>query len=73
MELYALLEESSDIIVLPEVEPVFRATSLYGALCKMYSKSGDDAALLEVWKKCVGSSHASTCVRFCLQLKSQTC
>jgi len=60
-DLYALLEES-DIIVLPEVEPVFRATSLCSALCKMYSKRGDDAALLEVWSKCAGSSprlHAS--------------
>ena len=34
-------------------------TSLYSALCKKYSKRGDDAALLEVWSKCVDSSHAS--------------
>ena len=54
-DLFALLEES-DIVVLAEVEPVFRATSLYSALCKMYSKRGDDAALLEVWSKCAGSS-----------------
>ena len=57
-DLYALLEES-DIVILPEVEPVFRATSLYNALCKMYSKRGDDAALLEVWPTCADSSHAS--------------
>ena len=37
----------------PEVEPVFCATSLYGTLCKMYSKCGDNTALLEVWSKCI--------------------
>ncbi|KAI9438733.1 hypothetical protein H4582DRAFT_2057353 [Lactarius indigo] len=51
-DLYALLDES-DLVVLPEVEPVFRATGQYSALCKMYSKRGDDAALLEVWSKLV--------------------
>ncbi|KAH9962835.1 hypothetical protein BC827DRAFT_1129633 [Russula dissimulans] len=51
-DLYALLDES-DIIVLPEVEPVFRATGRYSALCKVYSKHGHDAALLEVWSKLV--------------------
>ncbi|KAH9074328.1 hypothetical protein EDB83DRAFT_2312651 [Lactarius deliciosus] len=51
-DLYALLDES-DLVVLPEVEPVFRATSQYSALCKMYSKRGDDAALLETWSKLV--------------------
>jgi hypothetical protein len=53
-DLYALLDES-DTIILPEVEPVFRATGLYNALCKIYSKRGLDAALLEVWSKCVGT------------------
>ena len=53
-DLYALLD-MSDIIILPEVEPVFRATGLYSALCKIYSQRGHDAALLEVWSKCVGS------------------
>ncbi|KAH9057206.1 hypothetical protein EDB87DRAFT_1578953 [Lactarius vividus] len=51
-DLYALLDES-DLVVLPEVEPVFRATGQYSALCKMYSKRGDDAALLEAWSKLV--------------------
>ncbi|KAI0288353.1 hypothetical protein BC826DRAFT_1038656 [Russula brevipes] len=51
-DLYALLDES-DIIILPEVEPVFRETSQYSALCKMYSKRGHDAALLEIWSKLV--------------------
>ncbi|KAH9018541.1 hypothetical protein EDB85DRAFT_2154432 [Lactarius pseudohatsudake] len=51
-DLYALLDES-DSVVLPEVEPVFRATSQYSALCKMYSRRGDDAALLETWSKLV--------------------
>ncbi len=51
-DLYALLDES-DMIVFPEVEPVFRATGQYSALCKMYSKRGDDAALLEAWSKYV--------------------
>jgi vacuolar protein sorting-associated protein 3 len=51
-DLYALLDES-DAIVLPEVEPVFRAARQYSALCKMYSKRDDDAALLDVWSKCV--------------------
>ena len=44
----ALLEES-EIVIIPEVEPVFRATGLYSALCKVYSKRGHDAELLEVW------------------------
>lgn len=51
-DLYALLDES-DMIVLPEVEPVLRATGQYSALCKVYSKRGDDAALLEAWSKLV--------------------
>ena len=50
-DLYALLDES-DTIVLPEVEPIFRAIGLYSALCKIYSKRGQDTALLEVWSKC---------------------
>jgi hypothetical protein len=53
-DLYALLD-MSDIIILPEVEPVFRATGLYSALCKIYSQRGHDAALLEVWSKCASS------------------
>jgi hypothetical protein len=56
-DLYALLDES-DIVILPEVEPVFRATGQYSALCKTYSKRGLDAALLEAWSKCVGSFSA---------------
>lgn len=52
-DLYALLGES-DVIILPEVEPVFRATGQYSALCKMYSKRGQDAELLEVWSRCAG-------------------
>lgn len=56
-DLYALLDES-DVVILPEVEPVFRATAQYSALCKMYSKRGLDAALLEAWSKCVGSISA---------------
>jgi hypothetical protein len=51
-DLYALLDES-DMVVLPEVEPVFRATGQYNALCKMYSKRGDDVALLEALSKYV--------------------
>ena len=50
-DLYALLEES-EVIMLPQVEPVFRAAGQYSALCKMYSKRGDDAALLDLWSKC---------------------
>jgi hypothetical protein len=57
-DLYALLDES-DIIILPEVEPVFRETGQYSALCKMYSKRGHDAALLEIWSKCAGFSSTS--------------
>jgi hypothetical protein len=56
-DLYALLDES-DIVILPEVEPVFRATGQYSALCRMYLKRGLDAALLEAWSKCVGSISA---------------
>ena len=51
-DLFALLDES-DVVVFPEVESVFRATGQYGALCKVYSKRGDDAALLETWSKYV--------------------
>ena len=51
-DLFALLDES-DVVVFPEVESVFRATGQYSALCKVYSKRGDDAALLETWSKCV--------------------
>lgn len=51
-DLFALLDES-DVVVFPEIEPVFRATGQYGALCKVYSKRGDDAALLETWSKYV--------------------
>ncbi|KAI0252527.1 hypothetical protein BJV78DRAFT_1360837 [Lactifluus subvellereus] len=51
-DLFALLDES-DMIILPEVEPVFRAAGHFSALCKMYSKRGDDAALLNVWSKLV--------------------
>ena len=51
-DLHALLDES-DTVVFTEVEPVLRATGQYGALCKMYSKRGDDAALLETWSKYV--------------------
>ncbi|KAI9509282.1 hypothetical protein F5148DRAFT_1148443 [Russula earlei] len=51
-DLYSLIAES-DVIILPEVEPVFRATGRYSALCKIYSKRGHDAPLLEVWSKLV--------------------
>ena len=54
-DLDALLAESEHII-LPEVEPVLRATGLYSALCKVYSKRGHDAELLEVWSKYAGST-----------------
>ena len=70
-DLHALLEES-DVIVPAEIEPIFRATSLYSALCKMYSKRGDDAALLEAWSKYVGSS-PRLMRPFCLQVDPQTC
>ncbi|KAH9962285.1 hypothetical protein BGW80DRAFT_1180850 [Lactifluus volemus] len=51
-DLYALLEES-EVVILAEVEPIFRAAGQYSALCKMYSKRGDDAALLDLWSKLV--------------------
>jgi hypothetical protein len=54
-DLFALLDES-DVVVYPEVEPVFRATGQYSALCKVYSKLGDDAALLEALSKYVALS-----------------
>lgn len=63
-DLYALLDES-DMVVFPEVEPVFRTTGQYSALCKTYSKRGDDAALLEAWSKYVclllSFSHVRSC------------
>ena len=60
-DLYALLEESN-MVVFPEVEPVFRATGQYSALCKMYSKRGDDAELLEALSKYVPLSLFSCAV-----------
>ena len=54
-DLDALLGES-ELVILPEVEPVFRAAGLYSALCKVYSKRGLDAELLEVWSKYARSS-----------------
>jgi hypothetical protein len=53
-DLYALLDKS-DVVILPEVKPVFRATGQYSALYKTYPKRGLDAELPEVWSKCVGS------------------
>ena len=44
------------VIILPEVEPVFRLTGRYSALYKLYSERGDDAASLEVLSTCAGSS-----------------
>ena len=43
-DLDALLGES-ELVILPEVEPVFRAIGLYSALCKVYSKRELDAEL----------------------------
>ena len=67
------LPEELELVIVPEVEPVFRATSLYSALCKVYLKRGHDAELLEVWSK-----YASSLLLACLPLrfsglKLQTC
>ncbi len=72
-DLDALLDES-DLVVLPEVEPVFRAMGLYNALCKIYSNRGHDAELLELWSKCAGSPLRQCLHYFCFsRLEPQTC
>ncbi|KAH9962289.1 hypothetical protein BGW80DRAFT_1255654 [Lactifluus volemus] len=53
--------EESEVIILPQVEPVFRAVGQYCTLCKMYSKCGDDATLLDLWSKLIVSSRFQTC------------
>ncbi|KAA1474965.1 hypothetical protein DENSPDRAFT_841652 [Dentipellis sp. KUC8613] len=58
-DLYALLEESADLVV-EELEPVFKATGQYNALCRIYQKRGDDAKLLEVWSKLVEGEWTDT-------------
>ena len=61
MDLDGLLEELEPVI-LPEVEPVLRATGLYSALCKVYSKRGHDVELLEGWSKAKVRGLPSTCI-----------
>ncbi|KAI0266114.1 hypothetical protein BC834DRAFT_1026917 [Gloeopeniophorella convolvens] len=58
-DLYALLAEA-DGIDLGEVEPVFRTTGQYSALCKLYAARGDDAALLTAWSKLVDGEWTDT-------------
>jgi len=71
-DLDALLDES-ELVILPEVEPVFRAMGLYSALCKVYSKRGHDAELLEAWSKYAGSPLPACLHSFCFsRLESQT-
>jgi hypothetical protein len=72
-DLHALLDES-DVIILAEVEPVFRAAGQYSTLCKLYSKRGDDAALLTVWSKCATFLGLSPLLRLLIvSAKMQTC
>ena len=72
-DLDALLDKS-ELVILPEVEPVLRTTGLYSALCKVYSKLGHDAELLEVWSKYAGSPlHAYLHSFRFSRLESQTC
>ena len=72
-DLDALLDES-ELVILPEVEPVFRAKGLYSALCNVYSKCGHDAELLEVWSKYAGSPLLACLHSFRFsRLESQTC
>ena len=72
-DLDALLDES-ELVILPEIEPIFRATGLYSALCKVYTKGGHDAELLEVWSKYAGSPLLACLHSFRFsQLESQTC
>ena len=73
-DLDALLEES-ELVILPEIEPVFRTTGLYSALCKVYIKRGHDAELLEVWSK-YADSLLLACFKHSfrfLRLELQTC
>jgi len=51
-ELHDLLQEANDI-VLSEVEPVFRQTGRYRALCMIYQQRREDHKLLDVWSKCI--------------------
>ena len=52
-DLHALLRTSSNIIVLPELEPVLKGTGQYSALCLLYEERGEDAKLLDAWSKFV--------------------
>ena len=49
-DLYALLEESPDLIT-SELEPILESTRQYSALCRLYQKCGNDLKLLETWSK----------------------
>ncbi|KAJ7097878.1 hypothetical protein B0H15DRAFT_945449 [Mycena belliarum] len=51
-ELYALIQEPH-CIVLGEIEPVFKQTGQYNALCLLHRQAGDDESLLQVWAKLV--------------------
>ena len=50
--LYALIEESSNII-LEEVEADFLAQEKYNALCKLYERAGAVEKQLDLWSKYV--------------------
>ncbi|KAF9479756.1 hypothetical protein BDN70DRAFT_906111 [Pholiota conissans] len=56
-ELYALLQTPHDIS-LPEVEPVFKSTGQYNALCLLYKQIGDDLKLLDIWAKLIEGKYS---------------
>ena len=51
-QLYDLIS-TSPYLVLDELEPVFKKTGQYNALCTLYLNRGEDQKVLEVWSKYV--------------------
>ncbi|EMD32317.1 hypothetical protein CERSUDRAFT_119016 [Gelatoporia subvermispora B] len=49
-DMRTLLSEPNEIS-LPEVEPVFRRSRRYQALCELYHQRGEDNKLLEAWSR----------------------
>lgn len=51
-DLYSLVQEPNAIIIF-EVEPVFKKTGQYNALCLLYKQTGNHEKLLDVWSKVI--------------------
>lgn len=49
-ELYDLLQDDNHVVA-SELEPIFKGTGQYNALCMIYKQTKDDDKLLETWAK----------------------